>query len=60
MGRVISAPTIRAIALNFQKGETFGPFQNFIPNQEDHGFYPWVNWSSGPGCSPLMGVFWEL
>jgi hypothetical protein len=30
-----------------------------IPNQEDHGFYPWVNWSSGTGCSPLVGVFWE-
>jgi hypothetical protein len=27
-----------------------------IPNQEDHGFYPWVNWSSGTGCSPLVGV----
>ncbi len=30
-----------------------------IPNQEDHGFYPWVNWSSGTGCSPLAGVSWE-
>jgi hypothetical protein len=30
-----------------------------IPNQEDHGFYPWVNWSSGKGCSPLVGVSWE-
>ena len=30
-----------------------------IPNQEDHGFYPWVNWSSGTGCSPLVGVSWE-
>ena len=29
-----------------------------IPNQEDHGFYPWVNWSSGTGCSPLVGVSW--
>ena len=31
----------------------------YIPNQEDHGFYPWVNWSSGTGCSPLAGVSWE-
>ena len=32
---------------------------NSIPNQEDHGFHPWVNWSSGAGCSPLVGVSWE-
>jgi len=30
-----------------------------IPNQENHGFYPWVNWSSGTGCSPFVGVSWE-
>ena len=30
-----------------------------IPNQEDHGFYMWVNGSSGTGCSPLAGVSWE-
>jgi hypothetical protein len=30
-----------------------------LPNQEDHGVYPWVNWSSGTGCSPLMGVSWK-
>jgi len=30
-----------------------------IPNQEDHGFHPWVNWSSGTGCSPLVGVCQE-
>jgi hypothetical protein len=30
-----------------------------IPNQEDHGFYPWVNWSSNTGCSPLVDVSWE-
>ena len=23
-----------------------------------HGFYPWVNWSSGTGCSPRVGVSW--
>jgi hypothetical protein len=22
------------------------------------GFYSWVNWSSGTGCSPLVGVSW--
>jgi hypothetical protein len=26
-------------------------------HQEDHGVYPWVNWSSGAGCSPLRGVW---
>jgi len=26
-----------------------------IPDQEDYGFSPWVNWSSGTGCSPLVG-----
>ena len=31
----------------------------YLPNQEDHGFYPWVNWPSGSGCSPLVGVPWE-
>jgi hypothetical protein len=30
-----------------------------IPNQEDHRFYPWANWSSGTGCSPLVGVSTE-
>jgi hypothetical protein len=30
-----------------------------IPNQEDHGFYLWGNWSSGTGCSPFVGVSWE-
>ncbi len=30
-----------------------------IPNQEDHEFYPWVNWSPGTGCSPLVSVYRE-
>ena len=30
-----------------------------ILNQEDHGFYSWGNWSSGTGCSPLVGISWE-
>jgi len=30
-----------------------------IPNQEDHAFYAWVNWSSDTGCSPLVGVSME-
>ena len=46
---------------NYANGTIFVLFAviRSIPNQEDHGFYPWVNWSSGTGCSPLVGVSWE-
>jgi hypothetical protein len=44
------------LVLDEQREESY---RYSIPNQEDHGFYPWVNWSSGTGCSPLVGVSWE-
>jgi hypothetical protein len=39
--------------LKQDRWDKMGPFERILSqHQEDHGVYPWVNWSSGAGCSP--------